>query len=132
MATKIHGWDERSHGHLTKHERNETIYHLYREGMSKSALGRHFGVTSIRIAEIIRSQERRKQGMTCAKDIGLAVCDGLDSLKGIEQFRWDGNMGTVILEREPVKFKYNDDTPDKLVITTADGAVFKVTITQES
>ena len=132
MTSKIHGWDERAHGHLVKHERNETVYHLFRSGMKKEALARQFGVSGARINEIIKSQERRKQGMTCAKDIGIAICDGLDSLTGIEQFRWQGDVGTVILERDPVKFKYNDDIRDKLVITTADGAVFRITITQES
>lgn len=121
------GWDEAIHGHTRKSHRNIAIFHAYRAGKRPAHIAREFGISGPRVHEIIT---REKSKMTHTKDIGIAICDGLEHVQMIERYKWQGNAskGVVNLRLDPVGFETNSTELDNLIIKTSDGATFKVII----
>ena len=123
-----HGWDERSHAHIRKSERNSQIYLDYRLGDSISKLARDHKMSRTRVRQIIEAKRGSRGTYVHAKDVGIAICDGLDSINSIEVFDWDCQVGRLKTEIQPLSFEYDDGFRDKIIIKVSDGSIFKVVI----
>lgn len=70
---------------------------------------------------------------THTKDVGLAIRDALDLLDGvIERHDWAAEEPGLIVDDEGVEITTDASHGfDNLLVSTSDGALFRVTITRE-
>lgn len=123
------GWHEPAHAFMRKTRRNEDVYQAYCSGKQVAQIAREHGVSGPRVHQIIKLMERLTEStMVHSKDIGIALCDGLEHVRDIERYNWRGQKGIVNLKADPVQFELDASQMDHLIIRTSDGSTFKVII----
>jgi hypothetical protein len=110
---------------MRKTRRNEDVYQAYCDGKQVTQIAREHNVSAPRIHQIIKLMESK---MVHTKDIGIAICDGLEHVRDIERYNWRGQKGVVNMKVDPVQFELDAAQMNNLVIRCSDGSTFKVII----